>query len=206
VAASAALYLVIVVVTKTDALEWLESPWGRGDDIVIQAETAKVPVELSSRSTHGPAGVLAETRGASNRSSDRTKQSGAAPSASSTRGARDPDAGARPAPSSPGRTPAAGSSRSSAPRSASPQTPQPQLPQSSPESRPPDAPPPSDSPITLPPPLPPVEVTAPELPVAPPLLPAPELPALPTLPEAPKLPDVADVPEVPAAPNLPTLP
>lgn len=183
VAAAATLYFVIAAVMKTDALEWFGSPW-RGDDVVVvkhEPTRAFGASAAAERADSGPASA----RGAS-ASPKRTTR---------TRGRSSPAAGdgrdeavdveeSAPTADNPGRSPTKGPT---SPTPASAPAPAPAT-NSSENLKLEDA-----ITVTLPPPLPPVEVTRPPVEVDPPPLPVNPTPLPLTPPAVPPL-------ELPALP------
>ena len=186
VAAAAMLYFVIAAVMKTDALEWFGSPW-RGDDaVVVKHEPTRAfgAPAAADRADSGRASV----RGVSASPKRETRTRGrSSPAAGDGRDEAVAVEESAPTADNPGRSPTKGPT-SPAPASA----PAPAQATNSSEELKPEG----TITVTLPPPLPPVEVTPPPveleppplpvnlppLPVTPPSVPPLELPALPTLP------------------------
>jgi hypothetical protein len=196
VAAAATLYFVIAAVLKTDALEWFGSPWGDDDEVVVKHEPTR-----AFGTPAGPAradSVRASGRGASATPKRTTRTRGrSSPAADGRDAAGDAEEAAPGADTNtPGRGPAA---RPASPAPAS--APAPAATNPSQESKPEGG-----TTVTLPPPLPPVEVILPPvavepppLPVNPPPLPVNPLPLPVTPPSVPPL-------QLPTLPALPTLP
>lgn len=184
VAAAATLYFVIAAVMKTDALEWFGSPWGGSDEVVVKHEPSR-PFGAPAATARADSGRTPARASATPKRTTRTRGR-SSPSATDGRDAAG-DAGPTPTTDKPGRAPAK-SPTSPAPASAPAQVPATTPPQEQQAE--------GGVTVTLPPPLPTVEVTPLPLPVNPPPLPVnpPPLPVTP--PSVPPL-------ELPAPPTLP---
>jgi hypothetical protein len=182
VAAAATLYFVIAAVMKTDALEWFGSPWGGDDEVVVKHEPTRAFGAPAAAARADSGRVSARGVSATPKRTTRTRGR-SSPAAGDGRDEAGDAEEAAPTTDKPGRGPAA---RPTSPALApAPAT------NSSQELKPENG-----ITVTLPPPLPPVEVTPPPvemeppplpvnpppLPVTPPSVPPLELPALPALP------------------------
>lgn len=186
VVAAATLYFVIAAVMKTDALEWFGSPWGGDDEVVVKHEPTRAFGAPAAAARADSARASARGSSATPKRTTRTRGR-SAPAADG----RDADEAA-PGADTPGRGPAA------RPTSPSPAPAPPPATNSSPQSKPEGG-----TTVTLPPPLPPVEVTVPPVAVEPPPLPVnpPPLPVNP--PQLPVTPPSVPPLELPALPTLP---
>jgi hypothetical protein len=181
VVAAATLYFVIAAVMKTDALEWFGSPWGGADEVVVKHEPTRTfgAPAAAARADSGRASARAasatpkrttRTRGRSSPAANGRDEAGDAEEAAPTTDKPGRGPAARPTSPAPAPAPATNSSQES------------KLENGITVTLPPPLPPVDVEPPPLPLNPPPLPVNPPPLPVTPPSVPALELPALPTLP------------------------